>query len=294
MPIIRFRTIWYLFSGALIIASIVSLIMWGLNLGIDFRGGTLMEVRFTEARPSVDDFAKTVQGIAEGDVVAQPVAEQGMIVRSRALNQQEHELLTAALLKAHGTFDELRFDSIGPTIGEELRQKAIYAIIIVLLATILYVAWAFRHVSYPISSWVYGIITVITAFHDVIIPVGLFSILGHFYGVETNGAFVAAVLTIMGYSINDTIVVLDRVRENVKTSRDEFNVTVGRSVHQTYARSLNTTLTTLLALVAVYFFGGESVKYFALALIVGIATGAYSSIFIASPLLVDWYNWRRR
>lgn len=294
MPIIRLRALWYIFSGAVIVASIVSLIAWSMHFGIDFRGGSLMEVRFSGARPEVPVLTKTVREIAGGDVVVQPVAEQGMIVRSRALTQEEHEALKVSLEKNYGTFDELRFDSIGPTIGEELRQKALYSIIIVLIATILYVAWSFRHVSYPVSSWMYGLITVITAFHDVIIPVGLFSVLGYFFGVETNGAFVAAVLTIMGYSINDTIVVLDRVRENVKTSRDDFATTVGRSLHQTYARSLNTTLTTLLALIAVYFFGGESVKYFALALIVGIATGAYSSIFIASPLLVDWYNWRRK
>lgn len=294
MPIIRLRTIWYFFSGALILASLVSLLMWGMHFGIDFTGGSLLEARFTGTRPSVSELTKTVQHVIPGDIVVQPVAEQGVILRSRALLEDEHAAVKAAITKAHGTFEELRFDSIGPTIGEELRQKAVYAIVIVLIATILYIAWSFRHVSFPVSSWTYGVITVITAFHDVIIPVGLFSVLGHFSGIETNGAFVAAVLTIMGYSINDTIVVLDRVRENVKIAREDFATVVGRSVHQTYARSLNTTLTTLLALVAVYFFGGDSVKYFALALIVGIATGAYSSIFIASPLLVTWHGWRQK
>ncbi|MBI4276549.1 protein translocase subunit SecF, partial [Candidatus Uhrbacteria bacterium] len=284
----------YLFSGALIIASLVSVSIWGLNFGIDFTGGSLLEARFSETVPALSDVTATITKAGLGDAVVQMTGDRTVLIRIRPITEQQHAELAEALRTAHGAFDELRFDSIGPSIGEELRQKAVYAILFVLIATILYIAWSFRHVSYPVSSWVYGVITVITAFHDVIIPVGLFSILGKWYGVETNSAFVAAVLTIMGYSINDTIVVLDRIRENVKSARTDFATTVGTSLRQTIARSVNTTLTTLLALVAVYFFGGESVRYFALALAVGIATGAYSSIFIASPLLVSWQAWRSR
>ncbi|MBI4262712.1 protein translocase subunit SecF [Candidatus Uhrbacteria bacterium] len=294
MSFVRYRIIWYIFSGTLIAAAIVSLGVWGLAYGIDFTGGSLLEVQFIEKIPTSASITGALQPLQFGDIVAQPAGSKGAIIRTRSLSEAEHSQIKDALTKSFGAFDEIRFDSIGPTIGAELRSQAFWAILLVLISIVLYIAWSFRAVSYPVSSWVYGIITIITAFHDVIIPVGVFSLLGHWYGIEINGAFVAAVLTIMGYSINDTIVVLDRIRENVKTSRADFETTVGTSLRQTIARSLNTTLTTLLALVAVYFFGGESVKYFVLALIIGIATGAYSSIFIASPLLVSWYQWRRR
>ncbi len=294
MSFVHYRIIWYIFSGTLIVAAIVSLGVWGLAYGIDFTGGSLLEAQFIEDTPTSAAVTESLQPLKLGDVVVQPAGSKGTIIRTRSLSEAEHSQVKETLTKSFGAFNEIRFDSIGPTIGAELRSQAFWAILLVLISIVFYIAWSFRSVSYPVSSWVYGIITIITAFHDVIIPIGVFSVLGHLYGIEINGAFVAAVLTIMGYSINDTIVVLDRIRENVKTSRADFETTVGTSLRQTIARSLNTTLTTLLALVAVYFFGGESVKYFVLALIIGIATGAYSSIFIASPLLVSWFNWRKR
>jgi len=189
---------------------------------------------------------------------------------------------------------ELRFDSIGPVIGQELRDKSIKAVFIVLLAITIYIAWAFRRVSYPISSWKYGIIAVIALAHDVLIVLGLFVFLGRYLNVEINVAFVAAILTILGYSVNDTIVVFDRVRENLARAAGDFETIVGRSVRQTLTRSINTSLTTLLVLATIYIFGGATVKYFTLALMAGIFVGTYSSIFIASPLLVVWHNLTRR
>ncbi len=183
---------------------------------------------------------------------------------------------------------EKRFESIGPVIGSELKEKSVKAIMIVLASIVLYIGWVFRRVSRPVSSWKYGLIALVALFHDIIITLGIFSVLGHFYGVEVGMPFVVALLTILGYSVNDTIVVFDRTRENLlRSAWDDFEEVVNRSVNGTLVRSLNTSLTTLVVLLAVYFFGGATIQYFILALIIGIIAGTYSSIFIASPLLVS-------
>ena len=186
--------------------------------------------------------------------------------------------------------EERRFSSIGPTIGAELKQKSLRAIALVLLGISLYIAWAFRQVSKPLNSWRYGVATLIALFHDLIIPLGLFSYLGHFYNVEIGTNFIVALLVVLGFSVHDTIVVFDRIRENLKRYSLDFENLVNQSVNETLVRSINTSLTVLLTLAALYFFGSESLKYFILALIVGIFSGTYSSIFIASPILVSWFN----
>ena len=194
-----------------------------------------------------------------------------------------------------GQAEELRFDSIGPVIGKELQTGALYAVALTLLLIGLYIAWAFRKVSEPVASWKYGFLTIFAAFHDVIITIGVFSVLGHFMGWEVGTTFVAAILTILGYSINDTVVVFDRTRENLKLRIGEtFGDTVETSIRQTFTRSVFTSLTTLLALVAIFVFGGETTRSFAFALIVGITVGSYSSIFLASTLLVTWEEWRNK
>jgi preprotein translocase subunit SecF len=190
-----------------------------------------------------------------------------------------------------GKVSEIRFNTIGPSLGEELKGKALVSILIVVLSIIVFIAYAFRHVSRPVSSWKYGFVAVIAFLHDVLIPIGLFSVLGRFYGVEVDSLFVVAILVVLGYSINDTIVVFDRVRENLreypdKKRAEQFEKVVGQSLSQTFARSINTSFTTLIALFAVYFLGGESTKCFSLALIAGITVGTYSSIFFAAPMLV--------
>lgn len=183
---------------------------------------------------------------------------------------------------------ELQFDSVGPSIGQELKSKSFNSAFIVLLAIILYISLAFRKVSRPISSWKYGVTAIIALFHDVLVTLGVFSVLGHFYGIEINTPFIAAILTVLGYSVSDTIVVFDRIRENLPKSQDNFEDTINRSVNQTIVRSINTSLSSILALAAILFFGGNTIKDFALALVVGIFVGTYSSIFIASPILVVW------
>jgi preprotein translocase subunit SecF len=193
-----------------------------------------------------------------------------------------------------GEVQEKSFESVGPTLGKELQTKAVWSIFVVLLAIISYIAFAFRKVSYPVASWKYGVCAIIALAHDVFVPLGLFAFLGHFANVEVGSTFVAAMLTILGFSVHDTIVVFDRTRENLFKYRDTLENITNRSVNETLARSITTTLTAVLALVAVYLFGGESVKYFSLVLIVGLISGAYSSIFIASPLLVAWHNWSKK
>ena len=289
MWVIKYRKVFYALTIFIVLASILSLGIFRLNLGIDFTGGTLWEVKFLGQRPGMEQVQNTLVSIGLEPSVTQPTGSDGFIMRFRPLDETQHQAALAALGKDFGAIEELQFNAIGPSIGKELRDKAIYAIVFSILAVIAYIAWSFRKVEKVISSWAYGVFTIVAMAHDVLLPLGVFAILGKFYHVEITSVFVAAILTIAGYSINDTIVVFDRVRENLRRhTHDNFSELVAASLKQTLARSLNTTITTILALVAIYIFGGESTKSFALALLIGIISGAYSSIFIASPLLVTW------
>ena len=316
--IIQKRKIWLSLSSAGVGFAIVAIIVWGLNLGIDFTGGSLLEVKFLENRPTVNEAQEKLADLELGSLIVQPVGEDGMILRFQDTSEEKHQEVLTALnaltpnpsptpvvpatslgtSAGEGSYEseavemagieELRFDSVGPSIGQELKRKSIYAIIVVLIAIVLYIAWAFRKVSKPIASWKYGLTAVVTLFHDVMIVVGVFAVLGRFAGIEINTAFVAAILTVLGYSVNDTIVVFDRLRENLPKSDEDFENTVNTSVNQTLRRSINTSITTLLVLLAVFFFGGSSIRDFVLALSIGVFIGTYSSIFLASPVLVVW------
>jgi len=293
----KLRPVWYLFSGAMIVLSLIFLATWGLKQGIEFTGGSLLAVRFSDARPATQDMTKFLDGekvLNLGPIVAQPVGTTDMQFRMRNLSEKEHQDTMIALKKNYAGLTELRFDAIGPVLGVELRQKTIQGLGIALIAILIYVAYAFRKVSAPVQSWKYGLVTLFSAFHDVIVPVGVFALLGHVYNVEIGTPFVAAILTVMGYSITDTIVVMDRVRENLQKMSGSFESIVEASVRQTFLRSFNTSMTTLLTLAAIFFFGGGSLHDFTLTLIIGIAVGTYSSIFVASPLLVTWDKWTRR
>lgn len=290
MNIIKYRPLWYLISAILIGSSIVFLAVFGLKQGIDFAGGSLLVVRFEGQRPSPVEAENVVSSLNLGGIVVQPVGDTDMSFRLKDMDEATHQKFVQQLKDKYGSLTELRFDSIGPVIGQELRSKSIFALVIVFVAIMIYIAYAFRKVAVPIASWKYGFITALTAFHDVIVPIGLFALLGKLHGLEVGTTFVAAILTVMGFSIHDTIVVLDRVRENLHRTSGLFEDIVNTSLNQTIVRSINTTVATLLALIAVYLFGGSTVRDFSLALIVGIAVGAYSSIFIAAPLLVTWYK----
>lgn len=273
--------------------------MWGLDFGIDFTGGSLLEVKFANERPSVDLVKKNLADLNLGSLIVQPVGEDNLIFRFQDTTEEKHlEILEKIneikISDQTVQYEEIRYDAIGPSVGQELKQKSVYALFIILIAIILYIAWAFRKISKPIASWKYGLTAIIALFHDVLIVLGVFAFLGEFYNVEINSAFVAAVLTVLGYSVNDTIVIFDRIRENLPRSEEDFENTINTSVNQTLIRSINASFTTLLALLSIFFFGGETIRDFALALSVGVFIGTYSSIFLASPLLVVWEKMRSR
>lgn len=292
MNIIRWRLIWYIFSGTLVITAIASLAFWGLKFGIDFTGGSLLEVKFSDNRPSSEEINKVLDSLDLSGISIQPSGDNGVLLRFKHVDEITHQTIIRQLGEAGGgQADELRFESIGPTIGKELQRRSLWALVVAMAFIVFYIAWAFRKVSRPVASWKYGLTAVVALAHDAIITIGVFSILGHFLGIEVDSLFVSALLTVIGFSVHDTIVVFDRTRENLfKHSMNDFGETVNKSVNETIIRSINTSLTTILVLLSLYLFGGETIKYFALALIIGIVIGTYSSIFIASPLLVEGYK----
>ncbi|MDA1038083.1 MAG: protein translocase subunit SecF [bacterium] len=293
LQVVPKRKIWFTLSSLLVVTSIVLVSILGIPFGIDFTGGSLLEARFEQV-PNITEVRETLKEIGYSDASVQATGESDALIRLPNLTESEHQSILVSLEEKYGEIDELRFDSIGPTVGQELKRKSLFALVVALTAIVFYVAWAFRKVSKPVESWKYGVLTIVAALHDLIIPLGIFAILGASQNFQVDTAFIAALLTILGYSINDTIVVFDRTRENLgRHGAIDFENVVENSVHQTFARSINTTLTTLLALTAVFLFGGETTRSFALTLIIGISTGAYSSIFIASPLLVSWYTYQK-
>ena len=290
--IIENKKSWFLLSGILIGLSFLALLIWGLKLGIDFKGGSLLEITYEE-RPLVNEIEEVFLNLELNNVKIQPSGNNKFILRFENVDENIHQDLIKSLKelenKEKSSFQELRFESIGPIIGQELKAKALKAIIIVLIFIVLYIAYAFRKVSQPSASWKFGLAAIIALAHDLIIIIGIFSILGHYFKIEIDSLFVTALLTILGFSVHDTIVTFDRTRENLFKYPDKsFSEIVNLSVNQTIIRSLNTSFTTLFVLLAIYIFGGESIKNFVLALILGVLIGTYSSIFIASPLLTSW------
>lgn len=305
MNIIGHKYIFLTISLLAVFISIAAIAFWGLSLGIDFTGGSLLEVEYSGARPEITEVKKSLEGMELGSVVAQPTGERGILLRFKTVDEETHQRIFSRLSSSAPKSDvkkggsalvERRFDTIGATIGSELARRSVIALGLASAAIIAYIAWAFRKVSKPVSSWKYGVAAMLALIHDVTIPAGVFAFLGHFHGVEVDALFITALLTIMGFSVHDTIVVFDRTRENLRTSKtpQPFDGTVNRSINETITRSLNTSFTVLLVLAAIYLFGGATIEYFALALILGISFGTYSSIFVASPLLVVWNNFSQR
>ncbi|MEO8637686.1 MAG: protein translocase subunit SecF [Candidatus Taylorbacteria bacterium] len=308
MFIVKYRKIFYTISGLLVLASIVLLFSWGLTLGVDFKGGTILEVEYRENRPSVDEIHTALAPMSLNENI-RPTGDKGYIMRMKTIEEKEHVSIIKTLSFGNTKpFIEKRFNTIGPLLGREAANKALVSIVFVLLCIVLFITFAFRKVSEPVrpddtvgrvSSWKYGIIAILALFHDVAIPTGVFVVLGHFLGYEVDTLFVTALLVVLGFSIHDTIVVFDRVRENLRLNHEHkqkkaFETVVGESISQTFTRSINTSLTTLLALIVLYFVGAEVTQHFSLVLIVGIAVGTYSSIFLGSPLLVTVERWQNR
>ncbi len=302
MFIIRHKKIFISISITLVVLSLAALLMFGLKVGIDFKGGALTEVVYTDLRPTQEDVESMLAPLELGTPLVQPTGDKGYIIKTRDINEAEHtELLSTLSNDGKNVLTETSFNSIGPSVGRELTRKAIVAIILVSLAIICFIAFAFRKVSKPVSSWRYGFIAIVTLLHDVVIPVGLFVFLSKYFGAEVDTLFVVAVLTILGLSVSDTIVIFDRVRENLNNqsnlaskSKEVFSEIVGKSLEQSFVRSICTSLTVILVLLALFFFGPVSTKYFALMLATGMFFGTYSSIFLASPMLVLVEEWQTK
>jgi len=293
LNIIKHYKFWFIVSGVILAAGIASLAIFGLRLGIDFKGGTLDTLQFNKA----PDFAK-VQQVVNADVQGaqiQQAGNNGINIKTKPLEKPDHDKLLADLKSKVGDFTETSYTSIGPVIGKELKTKAVYELLLVSLGIVLYIAYAFRKVTRPITSWKFGWSAIVALLHDLFVVAGIFSLLGHFAGVEVDSLFVTALLTVLGFSVHDTIVVFDRIRENLRTEAGQpLEFIINHSINQTVVRSLNTSLTVLFVLLALILFGGATIKFFVLALFIGIIAGTYSSIFIASPILFLWQRWETR
>ncbi|MFZ2038981.1 MAG: protein translocase subunit SecF [Minisyncoccia bacterium] len=294
MFIVKNRKIFYTISITLITLSFVAMTVWGLVLGIDFKGGSVMEFTYANGRPDIETVRTSLNALPFGDTIKdlRSIGDNGYFIKLRSVTDKERVALQEAVNVSTYKADITKFNSIGPVLGKEAAQKAIISIILVLICIITFITFAFRKVSEPVQSWKYGVFAVVALSHDIIIPIGIFSILGHYFGYEVDTLFVTAMLVILGFSIHDTIVVYDRIRENLKINRGlgkaskPFDEVVGMSISQTFVRSINTSVSVILAVLALYFFGPTSTQTFSLVLIIGVFFGTYSSIFIASNLLV--------
>ena len=298
MYIVAYRKIFYIVSGILVALSFLGIFTWGLNLGVDFKGGSVLEVEYKDARPAVEVVDAKVANLSLSHTI-RSTGDKGFILKTKILDEPSRLALMKALAVNGAEPETKRLSTVGPLLGSESARKSAVSIVLAIICIVLFITFAFRKVSKPVASWKYGVIAVLALVHDVIVPTGVFVVLGHFGGVEVDTLFVTALLVILGFSIHDTIVVFDRVRENLRINEDHrdrkpFDQIVGEGINQTFIRSINTSLTTVLALVVLYFFGAEATKYFSLALIVGIIAGTYSSVFIASPLLVTVEKWQNK
>lgn len=320
MDIIGKRKYAYIFSGILIVASILALFFWGLKLGIDFKGGTLMELKFVEEEkapeatppateenpapeenkeapaefkvPTREEVQDKIKDMGLESLNVQESEDNVIVLKYLGSEEDTNEKVVEKLNEFDGKVELSRVDFIGSSVSKQLKQNAIIAIVLAIIGIALYIAWSFRKISYPMASWQYGVSAVIALAHDILITLGAFAFLGKFFNVEVEASFVAALLTILGYSINDTIVVYDRIRENLTKSshKEDFALIVNKSILETLARSINTVMTVIIVLITIILFGGDSIKYFSLAILIGVGFGAYSSVFVASALLISNYN----
>ncbi len=289
LPIIKMRRVWFAFSATVTILSVLAVIFWGVKLSADFTGGSVFSFEFKDQKAIPAEIDKKLSEAGFKDYRIVVTGDKSFDLRAGEMAESDHQIL-AEVFKDAG--EEKNFESRGPSVGQELKKTTLYAVFLSIVLIVLYVSWAFRGVAQfgKINAWTYGVITIIALAHDIIVLIGAFSLFGYIFKIEIDATFVAAMLTTLGYSVNDTIVSFDRIRENlIRGKKDEtFEEVAERSVNETIARSFGTSFTSLLTLVAIYLFGGETIRYFVLALIVGVGFGTYSSIFLASPLLVFW------
>lgn len=298
MFIIKNKNIFFAITGAIVLASLASLFIFKLHLSIDFTGGTLVQVTYTEERPAPEVLSDALNTAEFHGYSLREAGESDYILRAGNLTTEQRNTLSQ-VLSIDGEYPATigQLTDIGPTIGKELRNKSFVSISLVLLCILLFIAFAFRKVSKPVSSWMYGLMAIVGLIHNIIVTLGFYALLGYMAGAEVDTLFVIAVLTVLGFSVHDTIVVFDRVRENLrinqeKNRREDFAETAGRSLNQTFVRSVNTSLTVVFTLLVLHFIGPESTRDFSLTLLVGIIAGTYSSLFLATPLLVAIEKWR--
>ncbi|MBI4079316.1 MAG: protein translocase subunit SecF [Candidatus Levybacteria bacterium] len=297
MNIIKNKKIFFAISLLVMIPGIISLLLFGLKLSIDFTGGSKIEYQISNIKFQISntELQKLIKekGVDVGSI--QTAEGNRYIVRTKPIDQKKYTEVTNALKNKYKDLKEISFQTVGPTIGKETTVNAVKSVVFASVLIIFYIAWSFRKVPKPASSWRFGVCAIVALLHDVLVVIGVFSLLGYFLSVEIDSLFVTALLTIIGFSVHDTIVVFDRIRENLRRMPDvAFPKIVNESILQTMVRSLNTSFTTLLVLFTLFLFGGESTKWFMVALIVGITSGTYSSIFNAAPLLVVWHEWNTR
>ncbi len=291
MNFFRFGNIYLSLSSIAIIASVASVAFFGLRLGIDFTGGTILEVEYQEKRPSNQEVQELLSDFHLGSLTIQSGGELRLILRMETISEETHQQI---LSKLGQEAREQRFESIGGIIGEELKKKTFLMIVLSLAVISFYVAFAFRKIVQPVRSWQWSVVALAALIHDVVVTLGALAVLGRFSNLQIQIPVVVALLTIIGYSINDTVVIFDRIRENiVKKVGFDFADTLNKSVQQTIVRSIGTSLTVLIVVLAILFFGGETLRDFALTMTIGIAVGAYSSIFPAPALLFAWVKRQR-
>ncbi len=292
LNIIKYYKFWFAVSAVIFVIAVWSLAVHGLNIGIDFKGGTLSQINFTQGVPANAEIQDILRQNDYNDAIIQPLEGNTVIIRTGPQEKERHDAMIKVLTDKFGAITEEQFSSIGPTIGNELRSKAFYQLGIVSLGIVFYIAYAFRKVARPVSAWKFGWAAIIALVHDLVIVIGVFSLLGTYFGVEIDSLFVTALLTVLGFSVHDTIVVFDRIRENLRVRAGQsLPDIINSSINQTLVRSINTSLTVVFVLTSMLLFGGETIRWFVMALLIGIVAGTYSSIFIASPILMVWHKW---
>ncbi len=290
MNIIGKKYWYFIISTIVIIPGIISLFLFGLNMSIEFTGGSRLTLTFE--KNVTDQQIKGIKDVFNEKKIKISTVERSqkdVFIRTSPITEEEDTFLIEDLKIRVGEFKQSQYETVGPTIGGETTLNALKALGISSLLIVLYITWSFRKVPKPTSSFRFGIAAIIALIHDALLLLGVFSLLGHFLGVEIDSLFVTAVLTVIGFSVHDTIVVFDRIRENLKrVGGADFEQTVNDSILQTLDRSFNTSLTVVLVLVSLLLFGGESIRWFVVALLIGVISGTYSSIFNAAPILVVW------
>jgi len=298
--LMKYKYWFFAISLIVILPGLFSLARYGLKLSIDFTGGSLLEIQNSNIPSTSLRAGKNLTGIDEiKDIFQQNSVAVGSVqktgngtylFRTKEIDQKKKDLIMSGISGKFGKTDEVRFETVGPVIGKELTTKAVEAVVVAAIAIVLYIAYAFREIPKPYSPWKFGIAAITALLHDVLVVVGIFSLLGHYFNAEVDALFVTALLTVIGFSVHDTIVVFDRIRENLRKTAGKISFTrvVNESLIQTLGRSLTTSLTVLFTLLALILFGGETIRWFVVALFIGIFSGTYSSIFNAAPLLVLW------